>query len=125
MIEKTLQMALLFDAYGSVLTSRQREFFSLYYNDDLSLGEIAHNYQVSRQAVYDILRRSESTLSQLEQKLGLVKRKQHLQDESDQMLAALQVLEMAVAQAPAGIQETAKVALTTLQAYLQSTTEDT
>ena len=74
MIEKTVRMSLLFDFYGQLLTERQREFFSLYYDNDLSLGEIASQYGVSRQAVYDILRRSTQTLSELESKLELVKR---------------------------------------------------
>jgi len=67
-------MSLLFDFYGQLLTERQREFFSLYYDHDLSLGEIASQYGVSRQAVYDILRRSTHTLNELESKLELVKR---------------------------------------------------
>lgn len=74
MIEKTVRMSLLFDFYGQLLTERQREFFALYYDNDLSLGEIAGQYGVSRQAVYDILRRSTHTLSELESKLELVKR---------------------------------------------------
>jgi len=73
MIEKTVRMSLLFDFYGQLLTERQREFFTLYYDNDLSLGEIASQYGVSRQAVYDILRRSTHTLNELESKLELVK----------------------------------------------------
>lgn len=74
MILKTVQMSLLFDFYGQLLTERQREFFALYYDNDLSLGEIAQQYNVSRQAVYDILRRSTQTLTDLEEKLHLVER---------------------------------------------------
>ena len=80
MLEKTVRMGLLFDYYGQLLTDRQREFFSLYYNDDLSLGEIAQQYGVSRQAVYDILRRSSQSLEGLESKLELVKRFQDQQE---------------------------------------------
>ncbi len=68
-----MRMSLLFDFYGQLLTERQREFFTLYYDNDLSLGEIASQYGVSRQAVYDILRRSTHTLNELESKLELVK----------------------------------------------------
>lgn len=71
---KTVRMALLFDFYGQLLTPRQQEFFALYYGDDLSLGEIAEHYGVSRQAVYDILRRSESALEAYDGKLRLVER---------------------------------------------------
>lgn len=72
MIEKTVRMSLLFDFYGQLLTQRQQEFFSLYYDDDLSLGEIAAQYGVSRQAVYDILKRSTQALEEFEGKLRLV-----------------------------------------------------
>jgi hypothetical protein len=67
-------MGLLFDFYGQLLTDKQRLFFSLYHQDDLSLGEIAEQYGVTRQAVYDTLRRSQNTLMDFEEKLGLIKR---------------------------------------------------
>ncbi len=67
-------MALLFDFYGQLLTEKQRKFLDLYYGHDLSLGEIAENYGVSRQAVYDSLKRSEKVLNEFEDKLGLVTR---------------------------------------------------
>lgn len=74
MVEKTVRMSLLFDFYGELLTERQQEFFALYYDHDLSLGEIAQQYGVSRQAVYDILRRSSQALQGFEEKLQLVRR---------------------------------------------------
>ncbi len=89
MIEKTVRMALLFDFYGQLLTERQREFFALYYDDDLSLGEIAQNYGVSRQAVYDILKRSTQTLLELEEKLELVLRHERQSSAIDRMRAEL------------------------------------
>lgn len=73
-MDKTVRMNLLFDFYGQLLTERQRTLFSLYHQDDLSLGEIAEQFGVTRQAVYDILHRSEKTLTDLEKKLGLVQR---------------------------------------------------
>ncbi len=123
MIEKTLRMALLFDTYGSVLTEKQREIFCLYYNDDLSLGEIADNYQVSRQAVKDTLRRSETTLNALEERLGLVERKERQRVMAVEMLSALQVVESALAQATPEIRSQVKNALATLQAGLQNVAE--
>ena len=60
---KTLEMTMLFDFYGDMLTEKQREYFDLYYNEDLSLGEIASNVGISRQGVRDIIVRAESTLS--------------------------------------------------------------
>ena len=72
MINQTVHMGLLYDFYGQLLTDKQRLFFSLYHQDDLSLGEIAEEYGVTRQAVYDTLRRSQSTLMNFEEKLGLI-----------------------------------------------------
>jgi predicted DNA-binding protein YlxM (UPF0122 family) len=74
MIDQTVHMGLLFDFYGQLLTDKQRLFFSLYHQEDLSLGEIAEQYGVSRQAVYDTLRRSEKALLNFEEKLGLIRR---------------------------------------------------
>ncbi len=74
MIDQTVHMGLLFDFYGQLLTEKQRLFFSLYHQDDLSLGEIAQQYGITRQAVYDIIQRSQKTLTNFEEKLGLIKR---------------------------------------------------
>lgn len=63
---------LLYDFYGSLLTERQQNFIELYYGDDLSLGEIAEQFDVTRQAVHDTLKRAEQTLGTYEEKLGLV-----------------------------------------------------
>ncbi len=68
---KPLEMSLLFDFYGDLLTEKQRELFDLYYNEDLSLSEIAENAGITRQAVRDSVKRSEHTLTGLESKLGL------------------------------------------------------
>lgn len=69
-----LEMTLLFDYYGELLTERQRMCFDLRYNQDLSLGEIAQELQVSRQGVYDNLARAESLLRNMEEKTGCVRR---------------------------------------------------
>ena len=67
-------MALLYDAYGELLTERQRDLFDQYYNQDLSLAEIAENAGISRQGVYDTLRRTEAILQNFEKKTGCVAR---------------------------------------------------
>jgi predicted DNA-binding protein YlxM (UPF0122 family) len=67
-------MTLLFDYYGDLLTARQRMCFDLRYNQDLSLGEIAEELQVSRQGVYDNLNRAEALLKNMEEKTGCVRR---------------------------------------------------
>lgn len=74
MREKSFEMVLLFDFYGGVLTDKQKEFFDLYYNEDLSLGEIAENEGITRQGVHDVIHRAEAALSDMEDKLNLVGR---------------------------------------------------
>ena len=70
MADRTLQMTLLYDFYGELLTDRQRELFDLYYNEDLSLAEIAQQYGISRQGVRANLMHAERTLFQMEEKTG-------------------------------------------------------
>jgi len=69
-----LEMSLLFDYYGSMLTEKQRQCFDMRYNQDLSLGEIAQDMGVSRQAVCDNLRRTEALLRKMEENVGYVGR---------------------------------------------------
>ena len=66
-LEKTTQMNLLVEFYGSLLTDKQLEYMELYYGDDYSLGEIAEEFDVSRQAVYDNIRRSAKLLENYEE----------------------------------------------------------
>ena len=61
----TLRMTMLFDFYGELLTDRQKEFYDLYYNEDLSLSEIAENYGISRQGVRDVIVRAEMYLTEI------------------------------------------------------------
>jgi len=74
MLERFARVNLLYDFYGPLLTERQRRFMELHYQQDLSLGEIAATSGVTRQAVYDTLRRAEAALEEYEAKLGLVQR---------------------------------------------------
>ena len=74
MKSQAYRMALLFDFYGEMLTDRQKEFYDLYYNEDLSLSEIAENYKMSRQGVRDAIVRAEAVLTELEEKTGLIRR---------------------------------------------------
>ena len=71
---EALEMALLLDYYGGMLTDKQRECFDMRYNQDLSLGEIAEMLGVSRQAVNDNLSRTEAALRRMEENIGCVKR---------------------------------------------------
>lgn len=74
MQDRTLEMTLLFDFYGELLTDRQKSCFTLYHDEDLSLGEIAELMEISRQGVHDLLIRAESTLTEAEKKIGFVRR---------------------------------------------------
>ncbi|HAN94237.1 YlxM family DNA-binding protein [Candidatus Darwinibacter acetoxidans] len=88
-MEKTLRMSLLFDFYGALLTERQQDVFQLYFGDDLSLGEIAEELRISRQAVYDTLRRVGLILEEFEAKLGLVQKHQERQRIYEELLTLL------------------------------------
>ncbi|NGP44153.1 putative DNA-binding protein [Bacillaceae bacterium SIJ1] len=74
MIDKTNRMTSLFDFYAPLLTEKQHAYMNLYYCEDYSLGEIAENFEVSRQAVYDNIRRTEALLEDYESKLHLLER---------------------------------------------------
>ena len=74
-----LEMALLFDYYGDLLTERQRMCFDLYHNQDLSLAEIAENTGITRQGVRESLKKSEADLRMFDEKLHLVERIDALQ----------------------------------------------
>src|SRR5690554_6079374 len=74
MNEEFVEMALLYDFYGGVLTPRQQEIMDLYYMKDYSLGEIGELLSTSRQAVFDNLKRAKAQLRDMEDRLGLVKR---------------------------------------------------
>ena len=84
---KNLEVVLLLDFYGEMLTVKQRDFLGYYYNDDLSLSEIAENEGITRQGVRDSIKRAEVQLFEMEERLGLAKRfqqvRQGLQDIED------------------------------------------
>lgn len=73
-MEKSIEISLLFDFYGELLSEKKREAASLYFNEDLSLSEIARHMGITRQGVSDLIRRSESELYGLEDKLKLYSR---------------------------------------------------
>ncbi|EHJ51864.1 putative DNA-binding protein [Streptococcus macacae] len=70
-IEKTNRMNSLFEFYAALLTDKQMNYIELYYADDYSLAEIAEEFQVSRQAVYDNIKRTEKILEDYEMKLHM------------------------------------------------------
>lgn len=90
---EALEMALLFDYYGGMLTDKQRECFDMRYNQDLSLGEIAEVMGISRQAVCDNLARTEGLLRKMEKNIGCVSRNLRTRRALDSILAAARSLE--------------------------------
>ena len=87
-----LQMALLFDYYGELLTDRQRMCFDLRHNQDLSLAEIAQELNVSRQGVHDNLSRAEALLMNMEEKTGCVRRDLQCRKAAHEIIQAAQML---------------------------------
>ena len=74
MFEKNLEIGYLLDFYGDILPERRRDIMDLYYNDDLSLSEIAEQMGITRQAVRDSIKKTETELFFYEEKLGLRRR---------------------------------------------------
>ena len=74
MFEKDLNVAFLLDFYGDILSEKRRQVLDEYYNNDLSLSEIAQDLGVTRQGVRDLIKKAEAELQFYEEKLGLAKR---------------------------------------------------
>ena len=88
MFEKNLNIAYLLDFYGDLLSERKRAVMNMYYNEDLSLAEVASEVGISRQGVRDLIKKSEEELFEYEEKLGLAQ-KINLLEKSAQRLSAL------------------------------------
>lgn len=80
-MENNVKISILLDIYGKLLTEKQYKLLDDYYNNDLSLSEIAENENITRQAVRDNLKKGENNLFEYEEKLGLMK-KETIQEES-------------------------------------------
>jgi len=90
LLEKTNRVNILYDFYGSLLTKRQQQIIELYYQHNLSLGEIAEEYKISRQAVYDLMNRAVKTLERFEEKLQLYKKHQVQRDKYHKLFSYLE-----------------------------------
>ena len=73
-MEKNVEISVLCQLYGKVLTEKQYEVLTDYYNNDLSLSEIAENNNITRQAVRDIIKKGENKLYELEENISLMKK---------------------------------------------------
>lgn len=82
---KNLEISYLLDFYGETLTQKQREVMEQYYNDDLSLSEIAENFGITRQGVRDAIKHGEASLLELEEKIGFSARYRKLHETLSRM----------------------------------------
>ena len=82
---KNLEISYLLDFYGDALTQKQRDVMEQYYNDDLSLAEIAGNFGITRQGVRDAIKRGEGTVLALEEKIGFAARYRAVQEKLDRL----------------------------------------
>lgn len=92
MKQEAYTMSLLLDYYGSLLTEKQKTYFDLYYNQDLSLSEIAEQESISRQGVHDTISRAEALLQDMERATGCVARERRLRHALEEICEAAQQL---------------------------------
>lgn len=90
MFEKNLSISLLLDFYGDVLSDRQNEMLGMYYNEDCSLSEIAENFNISRQGVRSVLKKGETILLDMENKLQLASRFIKVREKSSEIAFELE-----------------------------------
>jgi hypothetical protein len=84
-LAKNLEVSFLLDFYGDMLTQKQHDFLVYYYNEDLSLSEIAENEGITRQGVRDAIKRAEVQLFEMEKKLGLAEKFNELKSGLDEI----------------------------------------
>ena len=90
MFEKNLEIGYLLDFYGDVLSERKRTVLDYYYNDDLSLAEIAEEIGISRQGVRELIKKAGEELTFYEEKLGLAKRFQQAQEQAEDLISLME-----------------------------------
>jgi len=93
MEKQTVEMALLLDFFGELLTEKQRYYMELYYNEDFSLAEIARLGAITPQGVRDAILRGETTLREMEEKTGLMARSRQAADTADRIADILKEIE--------------------------------
>ena len=94
MFEKDLQIGYLLDFYGDILPERKRSVMDMYYNEDLSLAEIAAEIGISRQGVRDMIKKSEDELKFYEEKLGLAQKLKRAEESANRVSESSSALEL-------------------------------
>ena len=92
-VDKKVEISMLCQIYGKMLTQKQYEVINDYYNNDLSLSEIAENNNITRQAVRDIIKKGENKLFELEEKLAFMKRTMKQEKKLQEILEELSKIE--------------------------------
>ena len=94
MFEKNLHIGYLLDFYGDILPERKRSVMDMYYNEDLSLSEIAAEIGISRQGVRDIIKKAEDELSFYEEKLGLAQKLRNTEEHANKLVSLAAKMEL-------------------------------
>ncbi len=113
MKKDTVYLTMLLDYYGDLLTDKQREYFDLHYNQDLTLAEIGEMNGISRQGVWEIVRRAEATMRNIDERTGLVSRRKERRNALKVIDSALKPL---VNHADAAVSDAARRSLDALKA---------
>lgn len=117
-MDELFKISLLLDFYGQMLTKRQYEILDLHYNSDYSFGEIAEELDISRQGVYDNIKRGKAALFDMENKLGLVSRFSRQKERTSEILKLLEAIDVSV------LEEQDRQQISKVRLELRSITED-
>lgn len=93
-MEKNVTVSILLDIYGKLLTDKQQDVLDLYYNENLSLAEIAEEVGITRQAVHDCIAKGEKKLFNLEEKLGIMKKTENQEEQLQKILSELSKIQV-------------------------------
>ena len=91
-MDKKIEISMLWQIYGALLTEKQKEYIDYYYNEDLSLAEIAQNDGITRQGVRDIIKKGEKKLFEYEEKLLFMKKTMNQEKQIENILALLNII---------------------------------
>lgn len=93
-MEKNITVSILLDIYGKILTDKQQDVLDLYFNENLSLSEIAEEVGITRQAVHDCISKGEKKLFNLEEKLGIMKKTENQEKQLQKILSELSKIQV-------------------------------